>query len=118
MRSEYRFYAVLAVILLTFSVAQSAAQQSDHIANLQSEAIETKQADWGRWGPDPDVYSSWTTHTNRLVPVYSFGIDLKSVKGKNSVYRNASAIKKLYGYDASNSHNPSAEYFDQTDIFR
>ncbi len=84
---------------------------------MQAEAVANRHADWGHWGPNPDTYSSWKTHSNRLVPVYTFGIDLQAVSGENSVYRDAAAIEKLYGHVPENTHNPEAEYFDQTDIY-
>lgn len=90
----------------------------DSIANLQSAAVSTKQAAWGHWGPNDEVYSSWTTHSNRLIPVYTFGIDLNSVRGQNSVYRDASRLEKLYGFLPEQTVNPQANYFDQTDVYR
>ncbi len=108
------------IILATSAIGldRLTAQSQDSIAAKQSAAIETRQADWGYWGPNPEVYSSWTSHTNRLIPVYTFGIDLKPVSGKNSLYRDLNKIKKVYGYEPSHTHNPNANYFDQTDVFR
>ncbi|WP_236622343.1 alkaline phosphatase [Novipirellula maiorica] len=85
---------------------------------MQTDAVTARQADWGHWGPTAEKYSSWKTHSNRLIPVYAFGIGLDSVSGKNSLYRDASAIKKLYGYVPKNTLNPEAEYFDQTDVYQ
>lgn len=90
----------------------------DTIANLQSAAVSTKQAAWGHWGPNDEVYSSWTTHSNRLIPVYTFGIDLNSVRGQNSVYRDASRLEKLYGFLPEQTVNLQANYFDQTDVYQ
>ena len=38
-----------------------------------------------------DVYSNHTSHSNRLIPVYTFGrkVDLGAVTGANSGYRDA-----------------------------
>ncbi len=40
------------------------------------------------------------------------------MRGKNSLYRDEEKIKKLYGRVPEGTHNPQAEYFDQTDVFR
>lgn len=97
----------------------------DPIYRLQSEAHESGQPLAVRWGPDPSMYSSWTNHSNRLIPVYTFGtagkgagIDLTSYTGENSLYRNPEAIRHLYRAESEGSYNPDAEYMDQTDIFR
>ncbi len=91
---------------------------ADAIAELQTAAATANQSDWGHWGPNAGKYSSWTTHSNRLIPIYTFGMDLKSVSGEKSVYRNQAAIKKLYGYLPEKTFNPEAQYFDQTDVYR
>ncbi|MCA9128028.1 MAG: alkaline phosphatase [Planctomycetales bacterium] len=106
---------MLAVICGSSSVTLIAA---DPIAQMQSDAVAAGKADWGYWGPNPDTYSSWKTHSNRLIPVYTFGIDLAPVSGANSLYRDAAAIEKLYGYMPEKTHNPHADYFDQTDVYR
>lgn len=93
------------------------AEESDHIRNLQTQAIETGKADWGHWGSDSSSYSTWINHSNRLIPVYSFGMTLDSVSGENSPYRSADKLKRLYGTVPSGTLNPEAEYFDQTDIY-
>ncbi len=58
-------------------------------------------------------------------PIYTFGtkgagkgVDLESYTGANSLYRRADAIRQLYGYDAPETLNPTAEYCDQTDLYR
>ncbi|MDA8746041.1 alkaline phosphatase [Rubripirellula amarantea] len=91
---------------------------NDPIAKMQADAVANRKADWGHWGPDRETYSSWTTHSNRLIPVYTFGIDLESVGGRNSLYRDSSALEKLYGFLPDQTVNPDAEYFDQTDVYR
>jgi alkaline phosphatase len=94
------------------------ASAEDHARFLQAQAVDSGVADWGHWGTQPAKYSAWTTHSNRLIPVYTFGISLEPVAGKNSVYRRPDDIAKLYGHVPDGTHNPDAEYFDQTDIFR
>ena len=108
--------AVLAIVLVS-SVCVNA-NAGDHLRDLQQQAVETRGSDWGYWGADPGTYSTWTSHSNRLIPVYSFGIDLKSVSGENSVYRDPEALKKLYGSLPEETANPDAAHFDQTDIYR
>ncbi len=90
----------------------------DPIAKLQADAIESGKAEFGHWGPNGEKYSSWTTHSNRLVPAYIFGGNFKSVAGENSVYRDADKLEKLYQQMPTETLNPAAEYFDQTDIYR
>ncbi|TWU06360.1 alkaline phosphatase [Stieleria varia] len=117
--SGFKTGASIVTFLLIADASQiTLAQIADPIAKMQADAVETRQADWGHWGPNPNTYSSWKTHSNRLIPVYTFGIDLNLVRGEKSVYRDASALEKLYGYLPEKTVNPEAEYFDQTDIYR
>lgn len=90
----------------------------DHVRKLQSDAIAAGKAPWGHWGFDPENYRAWGTHSNRLIPVYTFGINLDSVRGANSAYRSEARLKELYGRVPENTLNPTADYFDQTDIYR
>ncbi|MGB7329105.1 MAG: alkaline phosphatase [Rubripirellula sp.] len=114
-----RIYVSAFTFLLVANVSRfSAAQVADPIAKMQADAVATRQADWGHWGPNPKTYSSWKTHSNRLTPVYTFGIDLQAVSGENSLYRDEAAVERLYGYLPEKTVNSDAEYFDQTDVFR
>jgi len=90
----------------------------DEIAAKQHVAIQSMTAPWGYWGTRPDSYSSWTNHSNRLIPVYVFGGNLEAFTGSNSIYRDAERLKTLYGREPVNTLNPSADYADQTDIYR
>ena len=45
----------------------------DHLKKLQAEAVKSGKADWGHWGTSPEKYSTWKTHSNRLIPLYAFG---------------------------------------------
>lgn len=110
--------AVLCCGLPADSSSQLWAQADDPIAEMQRDAVEANSADWGYWGTDPQTYSTWTTHSNRLIPIYSFGISLDAFQGARSVYRDAERLERLYGYLPDGTHNPEAEYFDQTDVFR
>ncbi len=112
---ESLFAAVLAEVLICLPGAMLAA---DPVRDLQTDAITQNKAPWGYWGPDPAKYTGWTNHSNRLIPAYTFGIDLASVKGKNSVYRDAHRLQQLYGRVPDDALHADAEYFDQTDIAR
>ncbi len=90
----------------------------DHIKKLQAEAVKSGKVAWGHWGASPEKYSTWKTHSNRLIPIYAFGMSLDSVRGKNSIYRDADRLTKLYGRLPEDTVNPTAEYFDQTDVYQ
>lgn len=128
-----RILSIMAGTLLTgFSAWSISAQEAgvqpasaDHLQKYQGEAIATKTEKKSRpwhFGSQArtDVYSNHTSHSNRLIPVYAFGskIRLSDVAGSNSLYRDPAKIKALYGYDAPNTHNPKADYFDQTDLYK
>jgi alkaline phosphatase len=113
------FSITLFVAAHVFLLSPSAAQQiPDNLRELQFQAVETGQSSWGHWGDVKGEYSNWTNHSNRLIPVYSYGVKLDSVQGKNSVYRNQTNLEKLFGYLPEKTLNPKARYFDQTDIFK
>jgi len=99
---------------------QPAAAQTgpDFLRELQFQAVEQGQADWGHWGYDPGKYTGWTNHSNRLVPIYTFGIDLQGFGGSASPYRDPEKLQQIYGRKPLNTLNPNAEYLDQTDIYR
>jgi len=88
----------------------------DLASRLQKEAVQSRVADWAHWGPNSASYSSWTSHTSRLIPIYSFGADLNPVRGVNSPYRSEERIKDLFGHVPEETLNPDAEYFDQTGV--
>ncbi len=94
-----------------------AQQEPDFLRDMQFQAVETKHADWIHWGDNPSQFSNWTTHSNRLIPVYTFGIKLDKFSGENSCYRNAEKLKALYGQVPESTLNPEADYLDQTDIY-
>ncbi|TWT55552.1 Alkaline phosphatase 3 precursor [Thalassoglobus neptunius] len=115
----------LALVVLLAAVQRIQAEESDYLRAIQSEAVEAKKADFGHWGWTPDQYLQWGTHSNRLIPVYTFGtqgagkgIDLTEFTGPNSTYRSAESITELYGRLPQSTLNPNAEYCDQTDIAR
>ncbi|MFM8282643.1 MAG: alkaline phosphatase [Planctomycetaceae bacterium] len=103
------------------AAAQGAAdgtpRPGDRFATLQWHAEADGGADWGFWGDQPDRYVSWSNHSNRLIPVYSFGMTLATVGGVNSVYRDAARLTALYGRMPEETLDPAADHFDQTDVF-
>ncbi len=121
--AQSRFVLLLAVALGLISLrtlfsATTTSPKFDGVRDLQNAAIGKKRADWGYWGSSSREFMGWTSHSNRLIPIYTFGMDLSSVKGKNSVYRNKERLEQLYGYLPTDTLNPEAEYFDQTDVYR
>ena len=105
------------------SIATGDADAGDIAKQLQARAIAEGKADFGYWGTDPNKYTGWTTHSNRLIPVYTFGtkgagagIDLDSYAGDNSLYRSEDKVQALYGYVPERTINPNAVWMDQTNI--
>ena len=92
--------------------------RADHIRDLQQNAVEEKRASWGHWGTKPLEYTQWKSHSNRLIPIYTFGIGLSEFDGAQSVYRNARRLKGLYGRVPPGTLNRRANYLDQTDVYR
>lgn len=96
-----------------------------HLAELQRMAVENNRSPAAHWGPNPEKYSSWTTHSNRLIPVYTYGtlgagkgIDLNDYINDNSAYRSADRLRQIYGYVPTETVTPAANYMDQTDVYR
>jgi alkaline phosphatase len=121
--AQSRFVLLLAVAigligLRSLFSATPVSPKTDVLRELQIAAMKDKKADWGYWGPSPKKFNGWTSHSNRLIPVYTFGMDLSSVNDENSVYRNQEQLEQLYGYLPTDTLNPQAEYFDQTDVYR
>ena len=66
------------------------------------------------------VFSNHGSHTNRLVPVITLGrsVDLGSITGGQSAYRDPQRLETLYGRVPEHTLNPEAEYGDQADLRR
>ena len=112
------------VFCLSTSLLPNRLSRADELRDLQAEAVHTKKCAAAHWGPNEGRYSSWTSHTNRLIPVYTFGtkaggdgIDLSSYTGENSLYGDRSLLQRLYRSDIEDSFDPAAPYMDQTNIF-
>jgi alkaline phosphatase len=96
----------------------------DFPKKVQLEAIEAGRSPFGYWGTNPAENTGWKSHSNRLIPVYTFGtkgagagVDLKSWTRENSPYRNPEAVQKLYGYLPDHTVNEDADWMDQTNIY-
>ena len=113
-------------VLLTFSISLHGllygllgAQETPecNLREFQFRAVELNSANWIHWGDQASRFSNWTTHSNRLVPVYTWGLSLESVKDENSPYRDETQIKEIYGSLPAKTLNPEASYFDQSQIY-
>ncbi|WP_152052636.1 alkaline phosphatase [Tautonia marina] len=127
-----RFLLPSALLSLGFSAAMAAAalgpapkDDNDPLKAMQAEAIASKAEPrerpyhFGSQGQGNE-FSNHTSHTNRLVPVFTLGktVDLKSITGANSSYRNAERLRELYGQLPQHTLDPDAEYGDQADLYR
>ena len=115
------FVRFLSVVLCL--VASSVAC-ADDLRDLQSDAVASGKCEALHWGVEGERYSSWTSHSNRLIPIYTFGtkgaeegIDLDSYTGENSCYRDADKVQRLFQSDVSTTLNSEADYMDQTNVF-
>lgn len=97
---------------------EAAVAAGDRVSRMQAEAESSGRAAWGHWGEQPGRYAEWSNHSNRLIPVYTFGITLADVAGPRSVYRDRDRLTALYGRLPDHTLNPTADYFDQTDVYR
>lgn len=111
------------IVLSALFVAANALG-ADYIRDLQTEAIKDNKSAFGHWGADPDNYKAWSSHSNRLIPVYTYGtlngrpgVDLKSYQGENSPYRSETQLQRIYGRTPVDTLDSKAEFFDQTNIF-
>jgi alkaline phosphatase len=112
-----------AALFLAVTSAAAVAGADDFVRKLQTAAIAEGRSPLGHWGPDAANYTAWKTHTNRLIPVYTFGtrgagkdIDLDDYLAAHSAYRSTATLERIYGRVPTNTLNPHADYMDQTDI--
>lgn len=113
-----RCFVLVFVCLSVLPLDVRLASAADYLRQMQTDAMTSKSADWGHWGTDPSRYSVWTNHSNRLIPIYTFGIDMQLLRSEGSVYQRADALKALYGQVPKGTLRPDPQYSDQTDIFR
>ncbi len=107
--------AAYAILTRPHAVAKPA---TDPVRQMQIDAEAAGYASWGHWGDQPQRYAAWSNHSNRLIPVYAFGMSLDAVAGANSLYRDERRLAALYGRLPERTLNPEAAYFDQTDVCR
>ena len=67
----------------------------DRVRLMQVAAEAAGRAAWGHWGDQPSKYVSWSNHSNRLIPLYAFGMGIDAVSGTASVYRDADRLEAL-----------------------
>lgn len=117
--------AILSVLVAIGLLLQLSEQSAgdDFAGSLQSAAIASDRAEFGHWGTDPDRYTQWRTHSNRLIPVYTFGtraaghgIDLNDYTGSGSPYRSEEQLQRIFGRVPEGTLNPDAVWMDQTNI--
>lgn len=122
------FIATLAAAVLAESAAAEPGPPDtpnplDHVARLQADAIRDQRAEFAHWGADPEKYTAWGNHSNRLVPVYTFGTSgqadakLADFVGDRSLYRDEARVRGLYRRLPEETIDPTAVYCDQTDLF-
>lgn len=115
-------YLIFAVVLLLGCEKQHV-PADDFMRTLQTTAIEAGTSPFGHWGLTSTNYLEWGTHSNRLIPVYTFGtkgaagLDLEQYLGAASLYRDAAKVRALYGYDPEGTVDPAADWMDQTNLF-
>ncbi|MCM2373340.1 alkaline phosphatase [Aporhodopirellula aestuarii] len=90
---------------------------TDPLREMQSEAMRQQKADWGHWGVQSNKYSTWTNHSNRLVPLYSFGMTLSPLRERGSFYSDTERMTKHFGGVPAGTLNPVANYHDQIDVY-
>ena len=114
---------ILTILVLSETAVESADRQKDSVAELQRSAISDDRAEFGHWGTDPQKYTQWTSHSNRLIPVYTFGTGnaegaarLDHYTGTNSPYRSEDAVRRFYGRVPERTVHEDAVWLDQTNI--
>ncbi|HJN08076.1 MAG TPA: alkaline phosphatase [Pirellulaceae bacterium] len=117
-------FAACCFVVSTAHLAVTGTNANDCLRELQERAVNAGRSDAAHWGIIAGNYSQWTTHTNRLIPVYTFGtrgagnsIDLLDFVGAQSVYRDQREIIRLYGRLPAGTLNEQAIYMDQTNVF-
>lgn len=122
--SRLKLVIGLFAAVLFFWTACGNLSAGDWIRELQTKAVTEGRAEFGHWGIDPAKYTQWSSHSNRLIPVYTYGtkgagprVDLTSYTGPNSPYRNEAELKRMYGRLPAATLNLEADYLDQTNIY-
>ena len=107
---------IVAAVVDTDNAA--ARDADDPIRRLQSEAVRDQRSSAIHWGRRRNQYISWSQHSNRLIPVYTYGVTLDSWRDRGSAYADPARLESLYGRVPDRTYNPVALYHDQTDVYR
>ena len=71
------FCSLFLLWFVTFGAMVDAQERpADTLRQFQFRAAELEKSDWIHWGNAPGKFSNWTNHSNRLIPVYTYGICL------------------------------------------
>ena len=111
--------------LVALAFLANPAKGEDRLKEIQAEAVAHKgdkvarAYHFGSQGAG-DQFTNHTSHSNRLIPIYTFGrkVDLGSVTGANSGYRDPAKVEQYYGRLPDRTVNPTADYADQSDLYR
>ncbi|MEM0925702.1 MAG: alkaline phosphatase [Planctomycetota bacterium] len=110
--------------ILAFSVVSaiplsvtSCVAQGDGMKEMQRLSATSQKPVYGRWGLKENAYSSWTQHSNRLVPLYTFGVTLSDLRESGSVYADENRLSALGGKPGRDSVTRHVTFYDQTDIY-
>ncbi|MEM9827280.1 MAG: alkaline phosphatase [Planctomycetota bacterium] len=97
--------------------AADIARSDDPLRTLQSESVKSQRGIGHHWGTESEKFTTWGNHSNRLIPVYTYGVTLNQLRDRGSAYADTNRLKKLYGRVPANTHNPVATFFDQTELY-
>ena len=119
-----RALPILAALVLGCACRPDAlGAQRDPVRRIQLAGVEHGEATIAHFGPDRDKWVSWHDHTNRLIPVWTYGtrgrsggVDLEAYTGSHSLYRDETALRELYGGAPAATLAPNADYMDQTQL--
>lgn len=124
MISHVRRSIVVGLCLAVCAFTAKSTVNADNLSDLQTHAIANGSSPAAHWGWAPENYTQWGSHSNRLIPVYTYGtkgtgsaIDIDGYIGANSLYRDREAVERLYGYVPDRTVSATAEYMDQTDVY-
>jgi alkaline phosphatase len=117
----YRQSLALFFVTLTFL---GTTRGEDHLRQLQTAAVQSNHADVAHWGYDRTKYTLSSSHTNRLIPIYTFGtrgagkgVDLDSYMMEHSPYRSEESVRRIYGFLPEHTVSETADYMDQTNVY-
>lgn len=116
--SRFVFASLFLICISSIGVAQDTPSKPDRMRDMQSDAVREQKSLYMHWGNQPDRFSTWLNHSNRLIPIYTFGITLDPLRAEGSAYADAARLKEIYGSVPEGTLNPTATYFDQTDLYR